>query len=145
MVALAIAGGARLWEKGWPAWPVVTQPTRSKVLECLESGRWTISGPRLGGPAREEIFAREFADFIGARYCVPTVNGTAALVTALEALDIGAGDEVIIPGITWVASASSVMAVNALPVIVDIDPRTLCIDPRAIEAAISPRTRALSI
>ncbi|MEY9933132.1 L-glutamine:2-deoxy-scyllo-inosose/3-amino-2,3-dideoxy-scyllo-inosose aminotransferase [Catenulispora sp. GP43] len=145
MSKLAINGGRPLWAAGWPAWPTATESTRQKTLECLESGRWAISGPKAEGPGSEAAFAREFADFLGARHCVPTTNGTSALVTALEALDVGAGDEVIVPGITWVASASTAMAVNALPVIVDVDPRTLCLDPAAVEAAITPRTKALSI
>lgn len=129
----------------WPRWPMVSSATLKNAIECLESERWTISGPRGETVGREQIFSEEFADFIGTRYCVPTTNGTSSLVAALEALDIGAGDEVIVPGVTWVASASTVLAVNAYPVIVDIDPKTLCIDPAAIRAAISPRTRAVSI
>jgi L-glutamine:2-deoxy-scyllo-inosose/3-amino-2,3-dideoxy-scyllo-inosose aminotransferase len=145
MPELAIAGGRRLWSQPWPAWPAVDAATRERVLDCLGSGWWTISGPRTDRPAYEKMFADEFAEYLGARYCVPTTNGTSALVIALEALNVGAGDEVIIPGMTWVASASTVMAVNATPVIVDIDPRTLCIDPEAIRATITPRTKALSI
>lgn len=145
MAELAIAGGTRTWDRSWPVWPVSTPLTQKNVLECLASGRWTVSGPRAEGPGREEVFASEFAHFLGARHCVPTANGTSALVIALEALNIGAGDEVIIPGLTWIASASAVMAVNAIPVIVDIDPRTLCIDPGAIRAAIGPRTKAISV
>lgn len=129
----------------WPAWPVASSATIKNTIDCLTSGRWAISGPRGETVGREQIFADEFAAFIGTRHCVPTTNGTSSLVVALEALGIGPGDEVIVPGVTWVASASTVLAVNALPVIVDIDPRTLCIDPAAIRAAIGPRTRAISI
>jgi L-glutamine:2-deoxy-scyllo-inosose/3-amino-2,3-dideoxy-scyllo-inosose aminotransferase len=145
MTALAIAGGSRLLAADWPPWPATSPSTERKVVESIRSHRWALSGPRTTEVSREQTFAAEFADFIGVRHCVPTTNGTASLVTALEALDIGAGDEVIIPGLTWVASASTVMAVNARPVIVDIDPSTLCIDPRAILAAIGPRTAAVSI
>jgi L-glutamine:2-deoxy-scyllo-inosose/3-amino-2,3-dideoxy-scyllo-inosose aminotransferase len=129
----------------WPCWPVASSTTIQNTVACLTSGRWAISGPRGETVGREQIFADEFANFIGTRYCVPTTNGTSSLVAAFEALGIGSGDEVIIPGITWVASASSVLSVNALPVIVDIDPKTLCIDPAAIRAAIGSHTRAISI
>ncbi|MFI9322642.1 DegT/DnrJ/EryC1/StrS family aminotransferase [Kitasatospora aureofaciens] len=145
MADLALNGGAPLWSEGWPAWPVQTPRTLENAMRCLQSERWAISGPRLDSDGFEQIFAGEFADFLGVPYCVPTVNGTSSLLVALEALDIGAGDEVIVPGLTWVASASTVMAVNARPVIVDVDRRTLCIDPEAIRAAIGPRTRAVSI
>lgn len=145
MNTLAIAGGARLLADDWPQWPVTSESTERKALESLRSRRWAVSGPRSTEPSREQTFATEFARFLGVQHCVPTVNGTAGLVTALEALGIGAGDEVIIPGLTWVASASTVMTVNARPVIVDIDPATLCIDPSQILSAIGPRTAALSI
>jgi dTDP-4-amino-4,6-dideoxygalactose transaminase len=74
---------------------------------------------------------------------LPLTNGTHTLEAAFAALDIGQGDEVIVPGMTFVASASAVVAVNATPVLVDVDPDTLCIDPAAAEAAIGPRTRAI--
>lgn len=145
MTDLAIGGGPRLWSEDWPRWPEQTSATVDNALRCLASQRWTISGPRLDEAGFEECFAEEFARYLGVPNCVPTVNGTSALLVGLEALDLGPGDEVIIPGITWVASASTVLAVNARPVIVDVDPGTLCIDPDAIRAAIGPRTRAISI
>lgn len=145
MPKLAINGGPRLWSGSWPSWPAHTSMTIDNALQCLSSPRWAISGPRLAGAGWEERFAREFAEYLGLPYCVPTVNGTASLLIGLEALDIGAGDEVIVPGLTWVASASTVMAVNARPVIADVDSRTLCIDPEAIRAAITPQTCAVSI
>jgi L-glutamine:2-deoxy-scyllo-inosose/3-amino-2,3-dideoxy-scyllo-inosose aminotransferase len=142
---LAVAGGPALWTEGWPSWPASTPATMEYAMDCLRSQRWTISGPRLETAGFEERFGGEFATFLDVPYCVPTTNGTAALLIGLEALDLGPGDEVIVPGITWVASASTVLAVNATPVIVDVDPRTLCIDPEAIRAAMTPRTRAVSV
>jgi dTDP-4-amino-4,6-dideoxygalactose transaminase len=115
------------------------------VLRCLQSQRWAISGPREADEGFEYTFAEKFAHYLDIPFCVPTTNGTSSLVIGLEALDVGAGDEVIVPAVTWVASASTALAVNALPVIVDVDARTLCIDPAAIRAAISPRTKAVSI
>ena len=95
-----------------------------------------IMGPQVGR------FEEEYARFIGTRHCVGVESGTAALKIALEALGIGAGDEVIMPANTYIASALSVSAVGATPVLVDMGDDYL-IDDRAIEAAITPRTKAL--
>ena len=88
-------------------------------------------------------FEREWAEFNKSKFCALVTNGTHALQLALEVLDIGVGDEVIVPGLTWQATASIVCDVNSVPVLVDIDPETLCIDPKKIEQNISPRTRAI--
>ena len=88
-------------------------------------------------------FAKEFAAFNHAKYCVLLTNGTHTLQVALESLGIGYGDEVIVPGLTWQATASACCDVNAVPVLVDVDLDTMCIDPAKIEAAITPRTRAI--
>lgn len=95
--------------------------------------------------SQEQEFAEKFARYNDAAYCVPTSSGTSALTIALESLGVGAGDEVIVPGLTWVASASSVLNVNAIPVLTDIDPVSLCISPEAIENAITERTRAIVV
>ncbi|OAR26951.1 hypothetical protein A8W25_01285 [Streptomyces sp. ERV7] len=145
MAELAINGGPRISSDDWPHWPEQTPTTVDNVLAVLGNPRWAISGPRLDHPGFEERFAGEFARYLDVEHCVPTANGTSSLLIALEALGIGAGDEVIVPGLTWVASASTVMAVNAFPVIVDVDPQTMCIDPEAVRAAIGPKTRAISI
>jgi L-glutamine:2-deoxy-scyllo-inosose/3-amino-2,3-dideoxy-scyllo-inosose aminotransferase len=79
------------------------------------------------------------------KHCIPTANGSAALLVALEALDIGPGDEVIVPGLTWVANASAVLRANAVPVLVDIDPDTLCLSADATRRALSSRTRAICV
>lgn len=145
MKQLAVHGGTPVGRVTWPRWPEARAETLEAIREVLYSGRWAISGTWQGKPSAEATFARMFADFNEVPYCVPTTNGTSALVCALEALDIGAGDEVIIPGMTWVANASTVLAVNATPIIVDIDPATLCLAPAAVEAAITERTRAIVI
>jgi L-glutamine:2-deoxy-scyllo-inosose/3-amino-2,3-dideoxy-scyllo-inosose aminotransferase len=88
-------------------------------------------------------FQQEWAAFHGSAYCALVTNGTHALQVALEALDIGAGDEVIVPGLTWQATAAAVCDVNAVPVLVDVQPETMCSDPAAAERAITPRTRAI--
>ncbi len=95
-----------------------------------------IMGPQVGR------FEEEYARFVGTRYCVGVESGTAALKIALEALGIGAGDEVVMPANTYIASALSVSAVGATPVLVDMRDDYLIADD-AIEAAITPRTKAL--
>ena len=88
-------------------------------------------------------FEKDFARFHGARHGVAVTNGTAALEVAIAALGIGQGDEVILPNFTFVATASAVLFANALPVLVDVDPETYCIDTNLAEAAITPRTKAI--
>lgn len=145
--SLAISGGApvRSAARHWPAWPQQAPGAREAVADVLSSGRWAISGPYVDRSSWEHRFADAFAEYQDARFCIPTANGTSALITSLEACGVGAGDEVIIPGITWVANASTVLSINAVPVFVDIDPYTLCLDPAAVEAAVTPATRAIVV
>jgi perosamine synthetase len=107
------------------------------VTECIRSG-WVSS---LGEYVRR--FEREFAAYCGVRYGVATHNGTVALHLALAALGIGPGDEVILPSLTFVATANAVRYTGARPVLVDSEARTWNIDPEAVAAAITPRTRAI--
>ncbi|MBC7185847.1 MAG: DegT/DnrJ/EryC1/StrS family aminotransferase [Calditrichaeota bacterium] len=113
---------------------------RRYLLQAYDSGVWD-DWPGVDSMAAR--FQREWADFHGSAYCALLTNGTHALQVALEALDIGAGDEVIVPGLTWQATAAAVCDVNAVPVLVDVHPETMCTDPAAAERAITPRTRAI--
>lgn len=140
---LAINGGTPVRNRPWSAWPIWDQRTLDRLGDVLRSGRWAVSGPWTGQPSRCAEAERAFAEFNRARYCVTTANGSSALLTSLEALNIGPGDEVIVPALTWVATAIVVCDVNATPVIVDIDPDTYCISVDAVRAAITPRTRAV--
>ncbi|GAB3437336.1 DegT/DnrJ/EryC1/StrS aminotransferase family protein [Flindersiella endophytica] len=88
-------------------------------------------------------FEREFAAYHDARHGIAVCNGTVSLEIALRALGVGHGDEVIVPGYTFLATATAVLSVNALPVFADIEGSTGCIDPVAVEALISPRTKAI--
>ncbi len=141
MSTLAIRGGEPTREprKPWPAWPPANERAVQLVSDVVRSGRWSYDGPR------EWEFAHKFAAFSRARYCVPVANGTVAIQLALEALDIGAYDEVIVPGLTWQATAAACIDVNAVPVLVDIDPETYCLDVAKAEAAITPRTKAIIV
>ena len=106
------------------------------VVEVLRSD-WLTTGPTV---AR---FEEQLAQFVGTRQAIAVSNGTAALHCTMEALKIGPGDEVIVPTITFAASANCVLFQGARPILVDVDPATLCINPAAVEAAITPQTRAI--
>lgn len=88
-------------------------------------------------------FASDFAAFQGARHGLPLANGSCSLEVALAACGIEGGEEVLVPGLTFVTTAISVLAVNAIPVFVDVDPDSLCLDVTAAEAAVTERTRAV--
>jgi len=112
------------------------EPLEKALLEVLRSGHF-ILGPNVAA------FEREFAEFLGVADTVGLASGTDALVIGLRTLGIGPNDEVITTPFTFFATAEAILAVGATPVFVDIDPETYCIDPAAVERAITPRTRAL--
>ncbi|WP_166874793.1 DegT/DnrJ/EryC1/StrS aminotransferase family protein [Salinibacterium sp. ZJ450] len=96
------------------------------------------------GGEQVDAFEREYAEFAGVRYCVGVGNGTDALELAFRAAGVGQGDEVIVPVNTFIATAEAVSRIGAVPVFVDVDPDQLLIDPAAVEATITPRTRAIA-
>lgn len=142
MSKLALHGGEPVRKEPFPAWPVHDERDVEAVTEVIKSGQW--GGYPYPGPQTAE-FIRRFADLQGGGYAVAMGNGTVTMEVALRAADIGWGDEVIVPAYTFQATAAAPMAAGAIPVIVDIDPETYCIDPQAIEAAITPKTRAIII
>lgn len=135
---LAILGGPPTRREPYPAWPDHDERERSLLLEVLESRRWWAT---QGTKVRE--FEARWGDAHGTGPAVAVTNGSHAIDVALLALGVGAGDEVIVPTWTFVATAASVLMVNAVPVLVDVDPDTGCIDPDAVEAAITERTAAV--
>jgi UDP-2-acetamido-2-deoxy-ribo-hexuluronate aminotransferase len=106
------------------------------VLDVLESSVF------IGGKPVQD-FAGHLADFTGSRFVVPCANGTDALQIAMMALDLQPGDEVITPSFTYIATTEVVALLKLKPVFVDVDPRSFCIDPEAIEKAITPKTKAI--
>lgn len=103
----------------------------------VRSGQWSWMGPH------ERAFCQEYAAFIGTPYCACLANGTVTLQCALQAVGVQPGDEVILPGLTWVATLQAALDIGANAVVVDIDPESYCLDPEAVEAAITPRTKAI--
>jgi dTDP-4-amino-4,6-dideoxygalactose transaminase len=140
MPTLAIRGGAPVRSAEYPAWPIWDQREIDAVATVIRSGRW--GGYPEPGP-HAASFAAAFAAFQGAKHGICMVNGTVTMTVALRAAGIQLGDEVIVPAYTFAATAFAPLEAGAISVIVDIDPNTYCIDPSAIEAAITPRTRAI--
>ena len=139
MAHLAIAGGPPLRQQPYPSWPVWTQAEVDAVQAVVTSGRW---GATQG--AEVQKFEAEFAAYHDADYGIAVVNGTVALKLALTAAGIGVGDEVLMPGYTFVATATAALEIGAVPIFVDIDPETYTMDPEHAEACITPRTRAIA-
>lgn len=135
---LARDGGQPLRTRPFPAWPVFNEREERLLLEVLHSGKWgALAGDKVAA------FEERFAAYQGARFGVGVPNGTLALHLGLQALGVGPGDEVITTPYTFIATVSTILAVGARPVFADIDPRYYTIAPAAIEAAITPRTRAI--
>ena len=138
MSALALLGGEKAKNKPFPIWPHYDEAEERALKQVLESRIWW----RTPGTKTLE-FEQAFARFHGARHGIAVTNGTAALEVTMAGLGIGTGDEVILPDFTFVATASAVLFANALPVLVDVDPETYCINPDLVEEAITPRTKAV--
>jgi len=137
---LALVGGKPVRTAPWPTWPERGQPEEEALLKVVRSGRW--GGYPPPGPAAGD-FQRGFSELIGAAHTIVAANGTVTLEVALRALGLQAGDEVIVPALTWVATAAAPAYLNAVPVLVDVDPDSLCLSAAAVEAAITERTRAI--
>ena len=108
------------------------------VSQTMESANY-IMGEEVGK------FEQDFSRYLDAKYAISCANGTDALLLAMHALDIGPGDQVIVPTFTFVASASTVALAGGIPVFVDIDPDTYCLDVAKLEAAITPKTKAIMV
>jgi len=140
MSELAILGGPKIRPEPYPQWPVWDQRDIDAVTEVVKSGRW--GGYPYPGPRTAE-FAKKFVDMQGGKFAVPMANGTITMEVALRASGIGWGDEVIVPAYTFQATAAAPMAAGAVPIIVDVDRTNYCLDPKAAEKAITPKTKAI--
>lgn len=119
--------------------PSLNGNEKKYVNECLDSTWISSAGEFIGK------FEKSFADFCGVRHAVAINNGTTAIHLALVALGVGEGDEVLIPTLTYIATANAVAYCNAKPVLVDSEPGTMNIDPSKVEASITPRTKAIIV
>lgn len=138
MQQLALFGGPAVRTKPFTSWPVFGEAEERRLLQALRSGQWgRLSGKQIGE------FERRFAEMHGCKHGIAVVNGTVSLRIALLAAGIRAEDEVIVPPYTFISTASAVIETNAIPVFADIDLDTFNIAPSAIEAEITPRTKAI--
>lgn len=119
-------------------WPVYDRTEEDALLGVLRSGKWgRIDGSRVAE------FERQYRELLGVQHCVATANGTSALIAAMNAIDVGPGDEVLLPPYTFVATLNVILVQHALPVFVDSDRSTFQIDVRQLAARASKQTRAL--
>lgn len=133
-------------EKGkmtFPEWPIYDKSEISALSDVIKSRNWWGGFP--GDQQGENLwkFQEEFAKFQEAKHCIAVCNGTVAIESALMALNIGLGDEVIVSDYTFFASASAVIATNAIPIFCDIDPNTFVMDTNKVESLITERTKAI--
>lgn len=134
----AILGGPKTFTGKWVGWPVYDKVEEEELLSVLKSGNWC----RLGSKTAPR-FEEEYKRLTGAKYALAVSSGTSALYTMLGALDIGPGDEIIIPPYTFIATYNVVVLHYALPVFVDSDIESFQIDANKIESAITDRTRVI--
>ncbi len=135
---LAIKGGDPIRTAEWPDWPVWDETAEKSILDMYRSGKWYRS---WGNYCQE--FEKDYAKLIGAKHCLATASGTTALMIAMHALGVDAGDEVLVSPFTFIATYNVVFNSKALPVFVDTDPETFLLDPKKIEERITDRTTAI--
>ncbi len=152
MGTLAISGGQPVRTAPWPQWPVFDHTEEQALLEVFRSGHWWRHAYGQGVELAEDEaapqsavarFQRDFAQAHDCRYGICAANGTVTLEIALRAAGVKPGDEVIVPPYTFIATASAVLMVGAVPIFADIDPDTYNLDPRRVREAITERTRAI--
>ncbi len=140
MGKLAITGGKPVRTRPFAPWPVYDRKEERAIQQVLKSRNWG------GYPFPNEHannFAQRFAKFHGAKYGLAVANGTVAIEVALRSVGLQPGDEVIVPAYTWEGTVGPILQLNAVPVFVDIDPSTYCLDARLIEKAITDKTRVI--
>lgn len=134
----ALLGGEPMHTGGYPSWPQIEDNDRQLVAEALEARGWC----RLGGKYVGE-FEEKFRELLGAKYCLAVSSGTSSLIASMNALDIGPGDEVLVPPYTFVATINIVLMQHALPILIDSDRQSFQMDAGKIEDAITENTRCI--
>ncbi|MBT4555547.1 MAG: DegT/DnrJ/EryC1/StrS family aminotransferase, partial [Candidatus Marinimicrobia bacterium] len=137
MSELALFGGSPIRTKPFPSWPRSTAAIREQLISTLENEQWGVGSKTI------DEFNNSFAEYHDANYCISVHSGTSALWVALKAADVKAGDEVIIPAYTFIATATAILMANAIPVFCDIDLKTGNIDPLDIESKITNKTKVI--
>src|SRR5271169_5059984 len=137
---LAITGGKPLRKTPFAQWPIATQEEARALQDVLKGPNW--GGQPFPGK-HASAFAKKFAKVHTAKYAQCVNTGTVAIQAALKAIGIKPGDEVIAPAYTWEGTVGPVLLLNAVPVFVDVDPETYCLDAKLIEKAITPKTKAI--
>lgn len=140
MPKLAITGGKPIRRKPFPTWPIYSDQEARGLMQVLRSRNW---GGYPFPNAHAAAFAAKFARAHGAKYGIALANGTVAIEVALKAIGIKPGDEVIVPAYTWEGTVGPILLLNAVPIFVDVDPDTYCLDARLIVRAITFKTRAI--
>jgi dTDP-4-amino-4,6-dideoxygalactose transaminase len=140
---LALFGGRPIRKKPFPPYPIITKDEINAVTNVIKSGELsTFHSSFLGGKGVRE-FEENFAKYHDTKFAIALNSGTAALHASIAAANIGPGDEVIVPPYTFTATATSILMHNAIPIFVDIDPKTYNLDPKKIEEKITSRTKAI--
>ncbi len=137
MEKLAIFGGTPIRTKPFSSWPRITKGIKDNLFNTLENDGWGV------GSEAVKNFEEKYAKFHDAKYAISTSSGTTALWVSLKAAGVKAGDEVILPPYTFIATGSSILMANAIPVFVDVDLDTFNMDPTKIEAAITEKTKVI--
>jgi dTDP-4-amino-4,6-dideoxygalactose transaminase len=140
MTKLAIKGGKAIRNRPFSPWPLWGEKERTELLEVLKSGNWSYHARKH---EKQTELAKRFARFHDANFGICTSCGAAALTVSLRAAGVEAGDEVIVPALTFVATASAAMSIGATPVFVDVDSNSYCIDVDRVQEAITERTKAV--
>ena len=133
----------KIKEPKFPTWPKFDNREEKILLEVLRSGKWWCGAPEAHEGKFVWQFQDEFAKFQEAQNCIAVANGTVAIESALYALGVGLGDEVIVSDYTFVASASAIVATNAIPIFCDINPETFVMDVNKLDELITDRTKAI--
>ena len=154
MSTLASKGGSPVRTTSFPAWPVFGSEDEELLRKVFNSGKWwrfafgqgvNLVEPEKGDRSQVVMFQEVFAKAHDCKYGIAAANGTGTLEMGIRAMNLGVGDEIIVPAYTYIASATCVLQNNLVPIFVDIDPNTYNIDPNRIEEAITDRTRAIMV